>query len=240
MFAPRARGGTLHCRPMERHPGRVAAILSAFVVIMVPLVLAADRDLADRVTHENGAVEWLQAALFAMAAAIAVRTAYHLWRAGASPVFEVLVTAMLVGLVIGEIDLDRLIFGRKIIYTRFLVDTRVWLGWRALALLVMTLPPVVLALYALRRRRDLVAAIRRAMLEPAGRVFIAGAIIFGLTEILEKPLGRVPGLPRYMAEEVLELVVAICFGVGLYARWRLLRVEEKVRPSVEGRCTRPR
>jgi hypothetical protein len=225
---------------MARHPARVAAILSALVVIIVVVVLAVDRDLADRVTHENGAVEWLQAALFAMAAFIAVRTAHHRWRAGASPVFEVLVTAMLAGLVIGEIDLDRLIFGRKIIYTRFLVDTRVWLGWRALALLVMTLPPVVLALYALRRRRDLVAAIRRALVEPAGRVFIAGAIIFGLTEVLEKPLGRVPGLPRYMAEEVLELVAGLCFAVGLYARWRLLRVEEKVRPGVEGRCTRPR
>ena len=224
---------------MERHPGRVAAILSAFVVIMVIVVLAISRDLADRVTHENGAVESLQAALFAMAALVAVLTAHHLWRAGASPVFEVLVSAMLAGLVIGEIDLDRLIFGRKIIYTRFLVDTGVWLGWRALALLAMAVPPVILALYALRRRRDLVAAIRRAMLEPAGRVFIAGAIIFGLTEVLEKPLGRVPGLPRYMAEEVLELVAGICFGVGLYARWRLLRMEEKVRPGVEGRCARP-
>ncbi len=225
---------------MERHPGRFAAILSGFVAMLVTVVLAVDRDLADRVTHENGPVEWLQAALFALAALIAVRTAHHLWRAGASPVFEVLVTAMLAGLVIGEIDLDRLIFGRTIIYTRFLVDTRVWLGWRALALLVMALPPVVLAFYALRRRRDLVAAIRRAMLEPAGRVFIAGVIIFGLTEVLEKPLGRVPGLPRYMAEEVLELVSGICFGVGLYARWALLRVEEKVRPGVEERCAPPR
>src|SRR5688572_31665700 len=83
------RVGTLHCRPMERHPGRLAAILSAFVVIMVTVVLAIDRDLADRLTHENGAVEWLQAALFATAALIAARTAHDLWRAGVSPVFEV-------------------------------------------------------------------------------------------------------------------------------------------------------
>lgn len=225
---------------MERHAALVAVVLNALLLIVLVVAVVIDRDLADRLTREDAAVEWLQATLFAVAAVFAVRTARDRWRAGASPVFEVLVTAMLAGLIIGEVDLDRLVAGRKIISTRFLVDARVWLGWRVLAFLVMALPPVALALYALRRWRELLAAIRRAMMDPPGRVFIAGVIIFGLTELFEKPLGRIPGLPRYMVEEVLELVAAICFGVGLYARWRLLRTVEKTRPGAEERCAPPR
>ena len=224
---------------MDRHSALVATILSALVVIVLLVAVVIDRDLADRMTHEDGPVEWLQAALFALAAVFAVRTGLARSRAGASPVFEVLVTAMLAGLIIGEVDLDRVLAGRKIIYTRFLIDTRVWLGWRVLALLTMALPPLVLALYALRRRRELLTAIGRAMRESPGRVFIAGVVIFGLTELLEKPFGRVGQLPRYLVEEGLELVSGICFFVGIYGWWRLLRTEEKARPGAEERCAPP-
>jgi hypothetical protein len=212
---------------MERHPTRAAIVLNAMLLIALAITLVVDWDLADRLTREDAAVEWLQAILFAVAGVFAVLTARNLWRAGASPVAEVLVAAMMAGLISGEVDLDRLLFGRKIISTRFLVDSRVWLGWRALALVVMVLPPLVLAVYALRRWRDLLAAILRALSESAGRVFIVGVVIFGLTEAFEKPLGRIPRLPRFMVEEVLELVAAICFAVALYAHWRLRRTEEK-------------
>jgi hypothetical protein len=212
---------------MERHPTRAAIVLNAMLLIALAITLVVDWDLADRLTREDAAVEWLQAILFAVAGVFAVLTARDLWRAGASPVAEVLVAAMMAGLISGEVDLDRLLFGRKIISTRFLVDSRVWLGWRALALVVMALPPLVLAVYALRRWRDLLAAILRALSESAGRVFIVGVVIFGLTETFEKPLGRIPRLPRFMVEEVLELVAGICFAVALYAHWRLRRTEEK-------------
>jgi hypothetical protein len=118
------------------------------------------------------------------------------------------------------VDLDRLVFGRKIIATRFLVDPRVPFGWRGLALVVMVLPPALLALYALSRWRTLLAAVARAQNEPAARLFIAGVAIFALTELFEKPLGRVPRLPRFMVEETLELVAGVCFVVALYADWR--------------------
>ena len=208
---------------MERHAGLVAFLLNAILLTVLAVLAVVDPELADRLTREDAAVEWLQAALFATVAAFTARTALEVRRAGASPVFEVLVTAMLLALIIGEVDLDRLLTGRKIISTRFLVDANVGLGWRALALLVMALPPAALALYALRRWRELRAAIRCATVESPGRVFIAGVLIFGLTELFEKPLGRIPGLPRYMLEETLELVAAICFGVALYGHWRLRR-----------------
>jgi len=225
---------------MGRSSGVVATILTALVLIVLAVILAIDRDLADRLTREDAVVEWLQAAMFAVAAAFAVRTAVARSRVGASPVFEVLIVAMLLGLIIGEVDLDRLIVGRKIISTRFLVDARVWLGWRVLALLVMTLPPLLLAVYALRRWREVLDALGRWMAESSGRVFIAGVMIFGLTEVFEKPLGRVPGLPRYMLEEVLELIASICFGVALCAQWRLRRVEEKARRALSPRTRRER
>jgi hypothetical protein len=221
---------------MERHSGVIATTLTALLLVVLAVILVMDWDLADRLTREDAVVEWLQAALFGVASVFAVRTARARWRTGVSPVFEVLIAAMMAGLIIGEVDLDRVVVGRKIISTRFLVDTRVWLGWRALALLVMGLPPLLLAIYALRRWRELLGAVRRALAESSGRVFIAGVVIFGLTEVFEKPLGRVPGLPRYMLEEVLELIASICFGVALTAQWRLRRAEEKARPSAERRC----
>jgi hypothetical protein len=225
---------------MERHAGLIAFVLNAILLAVLAVTSLVDWDLADRLTREDAAVEWLQAALFATAAVFALWTARARWRAGVSAVFEVLVAAMLAGLIIGEVDLDRLLAGRKIISTRFLLDARVWLGWRALALLVMALPPAVLALYALRRWRQLLAAIRCAAVESTGRVFIAGVIILGVAELFEKPLGRIPGLPRYMLEETLELAAAICFGVALYAHCRLRRVEEKEHPGAEERCASPR
>jgi hypothetical protein len=223
---------------MERHAALVAGALTAVLLVGVAVTFVVDPELADRLTREDAAVEWLQAALFTLTGASALRAAWDRWDAGASPVFEILVASMMAGLIIGEVDLDRLVVGRKIISTRFLVDADVWLGWRALALLVMTLPPAALALYALRRRRELVVAIRRATRESWGRVFAAGVIVFGLTETFEKPLGRIPGLPRYMVEEVLELVAAVCFIVALYARPRR-RAEEKALSSAESRCAPP-
>ena len=200
-------------------------MLSALALLTLGIVAAIDWDLADRLTREDAFIEWLQVIFFLLAGVFAVRAAHEQWRAGVSPVAEVLVAAMMAGLVIGEVDLDRLIVGRKIVSTRFLVDTGVWLGWRALALLVMAVPPIVLGVYALLEWRELLGAIRRAFGEPDGRVFIAGCLIFGFTEIFEKPLGHIPRMPRYMAEETLELLAGICFAVALCARVRRLRSE---------------
>ena len=99
----------------------------------------------------------------------------------------------------------------------------------------MVLPPVLLGVYALRRRRELRSAISCAMRDAPGRVFMVGVVIFGFTELLEKPFGRIGQLPRYVIEEGLELVSAICFFVGGYGRWRLFR-REKAGPGAEERC----
>ena len=221
------------------HPVGAAVLINAIVLLALTLTLAVDWDLADRLTREDAAVEWLQAGLFAAAGVLAVVSGRCRRRAGASPVAEVLVAAMMAGLIVGELDLDRLLFGRKIISTRFLVDGRVPLAWRALALTAMAAPAILLTLYARRRRRELLAAAIKAATEPSGHLVSAGVVIFGLTELFEKPLGRIPGLPRFMVEEALELLAGVCFAVALHAHWRLRRAEEKVSSAGGKRCAPP-
>jgi hypothetical protein len=208
---------------VERRVGLIAGVAIVLAVALIVGTVVLNPALADRLTREDDVVEWLQAALFAVAAGFALRSAVQQWQRGASPVFEVLLAAALCGLVVGELDLDRVVVGRKIISTRFLVDPRVWLGWRIVALLVMTVPPAALVIYALWRRRELVVAIRREFADAPGRLLIAGVLIFGLTELFERQLGRIPGLPRYLLEEALELVAAVCLSVALYARVRRAR-----------------
>jgi hypothetical protein len=207
-------------RKVQRHPALAAAGVSVIIVILLGAMLVFDPALADRLTHEDGPVEWLQAALFALAAGLALRSAWSTSRSGASPVLEVLVAGMLAGLVIGEVDLDKVVLGHKIISTRFFVDARVGIGWRALAVLTVAGPPAALAIYALRRRGELVAAIRRAVREPWGCTLIVGLVIFGLTEVFERPLGRIPGLPRYLLEEALELIAGVWLGAAMLAHAR--------------------
>jgi hypothetical protein len=205
---------------LPRGPVAIAALLGALVVGLVLAILIIDPALADVLTREDGVVEWLQAFLFAAAGLMALGTAWRVARAGGTAVGEVLLAALLTGLIIGEIDLDRIVFGRKLIHTRFLVDDEVWLGWRVLAAAVMVGVPAALGLYALRHRAALLAAGRRALGEPSGRVLLAGLAVFAVTEALERPLGRIPGLPRYVFEELLELVAAIWLCVGLWVRAR--------------------
>ena len=206
-----------------RRPELAAGVLGLTAAIILIVVWAVDPPLADRLTRENETVEWLQVALFALGAALALGAAWKLRGIGASPVLEILVAAMLMSLIIGEVDLDRVVTGHKIIHTLFFVDARVPLGWRVVAGLVLVVPPIALAFYAFVRRVELIAATWRAVGTPWGRTFVAGVFLFGVTEVFERPLGHVVGLPKYMAEESLELISAIWMAVGAFARLRALR-----------------
>jgi hypothetical protein len=205
---------------MRYHPGWLATVLVLIAVSLLTVALAVDRQLADRLTSENGAAEWLQAGLCAACAGVALWAAWDTARGGACPVLEVLVAAMMTALVIGEVDLDRIIAGRKLIATRFLVDPAVPVIWRGLVAACLVIPPAALAVYALHRRRQLVAAIREVLPQPKGRVFVVGLVVFAFAEIFERPAGRISGLPRYFIEETLELIAAICFAVSLFAHRR--------------------
>src|SRR5262245_43310006 len=98
----------------------VAAALALSAVVVLSAVALVDPALASRLTVENGVVEWVQVLLEGAAAAVFAR---HMVRDAASigcvSPLDVVVVASLIGLVIGEVDFDRLLFGTKIISTKF-------------------------------------------------------------------------------------------------------------------------
>lgn len=197
----------------------VAAALALIAVIAFSALALIDPALADRFTVENGVVEWIQVVLEAAAAALfarpLVRDASGVGRV--SPL-DVVVVASLIGLVIGEVDLDRLIFGTKIISTKFFVDARAAFVWRLLAMLVVVGVPLVIGVFALVRIRTFWRDGWAAVAQPWGHVLAASVAVAVLTELFEKPLGHAPGVPRYFLEELLELVAAIGFLVAALGR----------------------
>src|SRR4029450_5610132 len=107
------------------------------------------------------------------------------------------------------VALDRVVFGTKIIATKFFVDARVALGWRLLAMLVVVGVPLAIGVFALVRIRAFGRDGWAAIARPWGRVLAASVAVAVLTEVFEKPLGHVPGVPRYFLEELLEPVAWI-------------------------------
>ena len=185
------------------------AILSAIALV--------DPPLAHWLTVEDGVVEWLQVVLDAGGALLIAR---HLVRppTGRISPFDVLTVAALVGLIIGELDVDRHLLGVKVIKMSFFVNSRYALGWRVLAAVVVVGVPAALGIYALRHIRTLWREGWAALAQPWGRMLAASALLLVLTELFERPLGHVPGVPRYFLEELLELVASIGIVVAAATR----------------------
>ena len=203
---------------MRLRPEWLAAALALATVAVLALIAVVDPSLADRLSVEDGVIEWLQVFLYIAAALVFGR---HIVRPAAarrvSPL-DVLTVAALAGLVIGETDLDRRLFGTKVIATKFFVKSSVALPWRALAVLVVVGVPVALGVYALLRIRVLWREGWAALDQPWGRVLAASTALLLLTELLERQLRIIPGVPRYFIEETLELIAALGIFVAAVAR----------------------
>jgi RND family efflux transporter MFP subunit len=196
----------------------MSAAACALVTVLLVALLRWDPALAARLVREDGPVEWTQAALLVAALAMAVACGLALARLERPVSADVVLAAMMAGLAIGEMDLDKRLFGMKLISTKFFVNPSFPLGYRILGFLLVVGPPVALAVYAWRWRAELWAAAVRALREPWGQVFAAGAAVLGFTEIFERQLGYMPGYPRNFLEEGLEVCAAVCFFLGLAAR----------------------
>jgi hypothetical protein len=194
-----------------------AAALALGAVAVLSLILFVNPPVAHWLTIEDGVVEWMQVTLDAAAVALIGR---HLLRdsaeGGRSPL-DVLTVAALIGLIIGELDVDRRLFGTKVISTAFFFKAKYALPWRLLAALVVVGVPAAVGLYVLRHVMTLWRAGWSALAQPWGRVLAASAVVLALTEIFERPLGHVPGVPHFFVEETLELVASIGICVAAAA-----------------------
>jgi hypothetical protein len=194
----------------------VLALIAVGVMSVIALVEPA---VADRLTLENGVVEWLQVILDAGAALLFGRDLVRNARTtGRVSPLDLAIVSCLIGLILGEVDLDRVLFGTKVISTRFLVSGKVATQWRLLAALVVVGVPVAIGVFVLARFRVFWREGWAAVAQPWGRVLAASVAVAVLTEIFEKQLGHVPGVPRFFLEELFELVSAIGFLVAAVGR----------------------
>ena len=196
----------------------VAATLSLLVVAALLAVTIHDPALSARLVAEGGVVESLQVALAIGAGVLAFRQGRAARHAGRPATLEVGIVAGLAMICIGEIDLDRMLFGTKVISTRFFVSPSHPLAERALAVTVIVGVPAAIGVWLLIHVRQLWQAIRDGLRQPWGQTAAFGMALFLIVEIVEKPLSNLTWFPRSFVEEALELVCAVCIFGGLVAR----------------------
>ena len=198
------------------------ATLALIAVAALSAVAIVDPPLAGRLTIENGVVESLQVLLEAGAALLFGRDLVRTARAtGRVSPLELSIVASLIAVIMGEIDLDRLLFGTKIVSTRFFVHGKAALHWRLLAISLICGVPLAIGIFVLVRFRAFWREGWAAVALPWGRVLAVSVALAAATELFEKPLGHVPGVPKFFLEELFELVAAIGFVVAAAARPRV-------------------
>jgi RND family efflux transporter MFP subunit len=210
--------------PAPRRTGYRSAAATGCLLVLGGLlaITARDWDLAARLVDEDGIIEWLQVAFTLAAGLLALGQARRARRAGRPIAFEVAVVLAMALITIGEVDLDRAMFGTKVISTRFFVNPRYSQAVRGLAVVVVVGMPLAVGVWLLSRWRDLWRSAVEGLREPWGQAAAVGLAVFLLVEAFERPLGRIRWLPPHFAEEALELVAAICIFAGLAARRRAI------------------
>jgi RND family efflux transporter MFP subunit len=201
---------------------RVAVFGSLLILAVLSVVAAWDWNLATRLVDEDGIVERLQLLLTVGAGLLAVGQARRARRAGEPIALEVAIVLAMVMISIGEVDLDRAMFGTKVISTRFFVNPKYSLALRVLAVLVIVGVPLAVGVWLATRWRQLWRAALDGLREPWGQAAAYGVTVFIVVEAFERPLGRIRWLPPHFAEEALELVAALCIFAGLAARRRAI------------------
>jgi multidrug efflux pump subunit AcrA (membrane-fusion protein) len=210
----------------------VAATLSLLVVAALLAVTIYDPALSARLVAEGSIVELLQVALAIGAGVLAFRQGRAARRAGRPATLEVGIVAAMAMICIGEVDVDRMLFGTKVISTRFFVSPSHPLAERALAATVIVGVPAAIGVWLLIHVRQLWQATRDALRQPWGQTAAFGMALFLIVEILEKPLSNLTWFPRSFLEETLELVCTGCIFVGLVARRGAIMKRMSVRSIV--------
>lgn len=183
---------------------RRAIVLTVLTLVTLSALLVVNPRVAADIVRENHAVEWLQVALFAVTAVVALAAARR-----PPAALDVILALLFAAFVEVELDLDQRVFGRPVIDKRFLLSRTVPLPTRLLvALVLLGLAAGVLG-YVWWRRAEFLRAVRALMREPWGRLLVVGLALFVAVQVFEKALGRALPLPKYFLEESLELIVAL-------------------------------
>jgi RND family efflux transporter MFP subunit len=219
-------------RPRRLGCRAVAFVASVVVVTILVLLALHDPELGGWLVRENGVVEWLQVILMAIAGVLAAGQGLAAKRRGEPFVLEVAIVAAMTMICIGEIDLDRVLFGLKIIHTRFFVNPKYSLMWRLLAIVVVVGAPTAVGIWLLAHVRELWRASLRGLFAPWGQTATFGIALFMFVQVFERRIDRLPWQPPDFFEEVLELVAAIYIFVGLAARQRDIISRMSVRPLI--------
>jgi hypothetical protein len=196
----------------------IALTVSAVIVAVVAIVGIVNPPLSVALVAENSAAEWVQVLLMAGTGTLAAGHGWAASRAGRSAVLEVAIVTAMVMACVSEIDLDRMLFGIKLVKTKFLVNPKYPLALRALAALVIVGGPVAVGVWLLTRWRLLRDVARAAVRQPWGQTAAAGAMLYAVTQVLERPIDSIPWQQHHMIEETFELVATLCMFVGLAAR----------------------
>src|SRR5687768_10465050 len=93
----------------------MTAAACALVTVALMALLRWDPALAARLVREDGPVEWTQAALLVAALVTAVACGLALAQLERPVAADVVLAAVMAGLLIGEMDLDKRVFGMKLI-----------------------------------------------------------------------------------------------------------------------------
>lgn len=200
----------------------LAALLVLAPVALLLVLGIVDPALTARLVDEHGPVEWMQVGLSAVAAALALGRARSLVRAGRSPAFDLVVGLVMIVLAVAELELDRWIFGTKVVGSRFFLAPRkpvAW-PWRTITNVIAYGVPAAVGVYALARARELVDVARTALREGWGWSLLGGVVVLGASQGLERTLARLAFVSPYFAEEVAELAGAACFVLAYAVRPR--------------------
>jgi multidrug efflux pump subunit AcrA (membrane-fusion protein) len=188
------------------------------VVAALLAVTVHDPALSARLVAEGSVVESLQVVLAIGAGVLALRQGRAARREGRPATLEVGIVAAMAMICIGEVDVDRMLFGTKVISTRFFVSPGYPLAERALAVAVIVGVPAAIGVWLLIHVRQLWQAGRDGLRQPWGQTAAFGMALFLVIEIVEKPLSNLTLFPRSFLEETLELVCTVCIFGGLVAR----------------------
>jgi hypothetical protein len=175
--------------------GLAAAAIASIAIVNPPLAVA--------LVAEHSIVERSQVALVAAGTLLTMREAWRSVRRGRQIPLEIAIVAPLVMACVTELDLDQWLFGSKFIAKRFFADENypvigVWLltRWQTL-------------------RDDVTSAVRA----PWGQTLAFGVILYGLAELLERPIDKIPWNPHHLLEESAELIAALTIFIALVTRY---------------------